>query len=176
MNGLVEARRDIESALVEIGQVLDVCAEEFSISSVTIQELILADAQRAFQIAEITINSLPLASPYSSVDPQADRPAVVVSRGEGSTLSLVVAAIAECTGIAPEAILGTSRVENVVLARQMAYALVAELCSVSISQVGRLFRKDHGTISYGMQSLQDRLDTDRSVAALFSEIRKKLRL
>lgn len=63
---------------------------------------------------------------------------------------IVLAGVSEAFGIPVEDILGPSREQRLVLARNAAYLIARRMTGMSYPQVGRVFNRDHSTIIAGV--------------------------
>jgi chromosomal replication initiation ATPase DnaA len=110
---------------------------------------------------------------YSSLDPQADRPAVAVPAHPDSRAAkrdLVVAVVAKHTGVSADAIMGPSRIHSIVVGRHLCFLILKERLGLNSSTLGHLFGRNHGTVILGIRSVQDLLDTEPPLRSMFRAI------
>ncbi|KOX89535.1 Chromosomal replication initiator protein DnaA [Thermus aquaticus] len=87
----------------------------------------------------------------------------------------IVRAVAEHFGLRPEDLVGGGRRKEVVLPRQMAMFLVRELTRASLPEIGQLFGgRDHTTVLYAIQKVQELSESDREVQAILRALREKV--
>jgi hypothetical protein len=66
-----------------------------------------------------------------------------------------------------------SRIEEIVVPRMAIFYCARKLKpQITTKKMGRIFGKDHGTITYGIQSCQNRIDTDKQFRNLIEEVLK----
>jgi chromosomal replication initiator protein len=68
-----------------------------------------------------------------------------------------------------------TRVSTVARPRQIVFYLARELDQVSYSEIGRIFGKDHGTITHGYRSVRDQIETDAAFAGQISALKESCR-
>jgi chromosomal replication initiator protein len=87
----------------------------------------------------------------------------------------IVQVVAEHFGLRPEDLVGGGRRKEVVLPRQMAMFLVRELTRASLPEIGQLFGgRDHTTVLYAIQKVQELSESDREVQAILRALREKV--
>jgi chromosomal replication initiator protein len=87
----------------------------------------------------------------------------------------IVRVVAEHFGLRPEDLVGCGRRKEVVLPRQMAMFLVRELTRASLPEIGQLFGgRDHTTVLYAIQKVQELSESDREVQAILRALREKV--
>lgn len=72
----------------------------------------------------------------------------------------IIAAVAAETGIALDAIKGEQRVARIAGARQLAMWRVADETELSLSEIGRLFHRDHTTVLHAIRVINQRRGAD----------------
>lgn len=72
----------------------------------------------------------------------------------------IIAAVAAETGIAIDALKGEQRVARIAGARQLAIWRVADETELSLSEIGRLFHRDHTTILHAIRVTNQRRGAD----------------
>ena len=71
---------------------------------------------------------------------------------------------------------GSRRVQNIVLARQVAMYLARELTDNSLPKIGREFGgKDHTTVIHAHGKIKTRLETDDSLRLEIENIKNKIK-
>jgi chromosomal replication initiator protein len=87
----------------------------------------------------------------------------------------ILRAVAEHYGLRPEELRGVGRRKEVVLPRQVAMYLIRELTHASLPEIGQFFGgRDHTTVLYAIQKVQELLDADRSLQKDLALIRERL--
>ncbi len=87
----------------------------------------------------------------------------------------IVRKVAEHFSLRPEDLLGGGRRKEVVLPRQIAMYLVRELTRASLPEIGQLFGgRDHTTVLYAIQKIQELAESDREVQGLLRSLREVL--
>jgi len=87
----------------------------------------------------------------------------------------IVRKVAEHFALRPEDLLGGGRRKEVVLPRQIAMYLVRELTRASLPEIGQLFGgRDHTTVLYAIQKIQELAESDREVQGLLRSLREVL--
>lgn len=69
---------------------------------------------------------------------------------------------AVCVGLRVElkAVLGRNRMRPLVEARQIAFYLMRQLSGLTLTQIGEIFGRDHSTVIYGINTVNDLLKVD----------------
>lgn len=86
----------------------------------------------------------------------------------------ILKAVCEQCGIEREKLMSVQRDKNSIQARYIAYYLLQELAQMSLSQIGKMFGKDHSTVMNGLKRLHLQLSTDQQLAALIARLRKQI--
>lgn len=86
----------------------------------------------------------------------------------------ILKAVCEQCGIERSKLMSVQRDKNSIQARYIAYYLLQELAQMSLSQIGKLFGKDHSTVMNGLKRLHIQLSTDQQLAALIARLRKQI--
>jgi len=86
-----------------------------------------------------------------------------------SSAARIIRVVCAVHGV-PEAILmSKTRTKEVALARQMAMALIRIKLSWGVNRIGQLFNRDHGTASHAIHVMEDFIEVDPAVAALWEQ-------
>lgn len=126
-----------------------------------------------------------MSTPYSALDPEADRGVIRVDFGGGpwakpkppaAALKISLAAVMDAYGVTEDEVTGYSRHARIARARQAWYALIEELAGQSRSEIGRMLGRNHATISWGIRATADRIETDRESRQLYWQARRLCRL
>ncbi|HAR68936.1 MAG TPA: chromosomal replication initiator protein DnaA, partial [Thermus scotoductus] len=87
----------------------------------------------------------------------------------------IVRKVAEYFALRPEDLVGGGRRKEVVLPRQIAMFLVRELTRSSLPEIGQLFGgRDHTTVLYAIQKVQELSESDREVQKLLRSLKEAL--
>lgn len=96
-----------------------------------------------------------------------------------TTLALTTRIVAEevCSHYQiPVGMLASScRKEKIAKPRQVIFYLVRKLTGESLQSIADLFQRDHGTVLYGIRSIENRKETDSAFARDLAKIEESLR-
>lgn len=84
----------------------------------------------------------------------------------------IVDVVCRSMGVNLGMLLEKDRTGNVVLARHTVFYLLRELVGMNFSAIGRLTKRDHGTVMHGVDVLRGLIETDRKVADQVTTIRQ----
>lgn len=88
----------------------------------------------------------------------------------------ILKAVAEHYNLKPEEIRGAGRRKEVVIPRQIAMYLIREMTHASLPEIGQFFDgRDHTTVLYAIQKIQESLDIDSSLQQALKGIKERLR-
>ncbi|MGK0617933.1 chromosomal replication initiator protein DnaA [Meiothermus cerbereus] len=88
----------------------------------------------------------------------------------------ILKAVAEHYNLKLEEIRGAGRRKEVVIPRQIAMYLIREMTHASLPEIGQFFDgRDHTTVLYAIQKIQESLDTDPSIQQAIKGIKERLR-
>ena len=94
----------------------------------------------------------------------------------GLTPEEILKAVAEHYNLKLEEIRGAGRRKEVVIPRQVAMYLIREMTHASLPEIGQFFDgRDHTTVLYAIQKIQESLDTDSGLQQAVKSIKEKLR-
>jgi len=94
----------------------------------------------------------------------------------GLTPEEILKAVAEHYNLKLEEIRGAGRRKEVVIPRQIAMYLIREMTHASLPEIGQFFDgRDHTTVLYAIQKIQESLDTDSSLQQAIKSIKERLR-
>lgn len=80
----------------------------------------------------------------------------MIDPGTPITAKAIIAQTAERYGVKPSVILGGDRARVASIPRQAAMAAVREATGYSFPQIGRIFKRDHTTVLYGIRAHEAR--------------------
>lgn len=94
-------------------------------------------------------------------------------KGSNSNLTVKIVCDEVCRqfNLTMELLFSSARPENITMPRQIVFYLTRELAKVPYAQIGKAFRKDHGTIIHGHQRTQERMDTDARFKSVVENLR-----
>ncbi|GIW29523.1 MAG: chromosomal replication initiator protein DnaA [Meiothermus sp.] len=94
----------------------------------------------------------------------------------GLTPEEILKAVAEHYNLKLEEIRGAGRRKEVVIPRQIAMYLIREMTHASLPEIGQFFDgRDHTTVLYAIQKIQESLDIDSSLQQAIKSIKERLR-
>lgn len=71
----------------------------------------------------------------------------------------IIRAVSICTGISYDDMKSTKRKREIVEARQMAMSVIRKETTVHFHQIAKLFKRDHSTVIYGINTMSDLIET-----------------
>lgn len=86
----------------------------------------------------------------------------------------IQAVVAERSGIAVGALRGRARTARLAFARHVAMTLVRRRLGCSYPEIGRSFGRDHTTVIYAVERMEDALAANPELAAFVVEIEAEL--
>lgn len=88
----------------------------------------------------------------------------------------IQAEVGQFYGISVKEIKGTKRVQNIVLARQIAMYLAREMTDNSLPKIGKEFgNRDHSTVLHAYNKIKDALEQDENLTLEIQSIRHKIK-
>ena len=100
---------------------------------------------------------------------------MVGKNGSGATVKIVAIETCSKFQVTFDRLTMGGRSNQVAIPRQVIFYVSRELCDVTSTELGRIFRKDHGTVLYGVNAVKDRMQVDEPFASLVNEIIKSVR-
>ncbi len=92
---------------------------------------------------------------------------------EGS-VAAIIRRVAAAFGIAEKQLLGSSRLRNVLVPRQVAMYLVRELAGLSLPRIGTAFGRDHTTVLHACRKIEELIKTDAVLNGRVRQLRGEL--
>ena len=128
---------------------------------------------------EGALNKLMAYSQLMGVEPNVKLAEVALSdlinRAADLSVSTIAAMVADYYGLTEEDLVGKSRSRRIARPRQFVMYLAREETGASLPQIGRaLGDRDHTTIMYGCEKIEDLLETDPSLRREMLEIKARL--
>lgn len=118
----------------------------------------------------------------SALDVEADRPVITVlptglsawapPKPPDEAIAIAEEAVTTAFGVTRAELVGRSRPERIVRARQAWYTLILEVAAVCPHELASLIARNHGTIAAGVRATHARLDTIPQVRAMYAAARR----
>ncbi len=96
-----------------------------------------------------------------------------LSENGDSILQVIVDEVCSRLHIPLGTIMSKTRVESVARSRQIIFFLARSLKKLPYERIGKAFGKDHGTIMYGYQRIQDLSESDPGFGSMVSELSQR---
>lgn len=90
------------------------------------------------------------------------------------TEDIVIVKVCEYYGLSRDKMMGTSRKKEILLPRQVSMYFCRTLLSMSLPAIGKLFRKDHSTVSNAIDKIEDGLKRDPLLQSDIHNIRRAI--
>ena len=90
------------------------------------------------------------------------------------TQELIITKVCEYYGLGREKMMGTSRKKDVLLPRQVSMYFCRNLLGMSLPAIGKLFKKDHSTVSNAIDKIEDGLSQDPLLQSDIHNIRRAI--
>lgn len=74
----------------------------------------------------------------------------------------------------PATITGSSRVKEIVLARQVSIYLIRSITSLSLPEIGKVFKQHHTTVMHSLEKVEKRMKEDRELSEIIRDIRSNI--
>lgn len=94
----------------------------------------------------------------------------------GIAMGLIAGVVCEHFRLPVASVCSECREAHLVTPRHAIFVLARRLTGAPCTTIGRLMKRDHATVIYGMRSLRDRMETEPSFAESFSDIEAKCRV
>lgn len=88
-----------------------------------------------------------------------------------AALRIILKEVAAYFGVRQEVLMGRVRTEDVALARMTVFWLGRECTAATLTEIGRVMARDHGTVLHGCRAIRDRMDTDDKFAREINELK-----
>jgi chromosomal replication initiation ATPase DnaA len=102
------------------------------------------------------------------------RPAEIAMGLKHRTLREIILGVSEQLGISIQGMMSRGRTDKLVHARQLAFYLTRNLTTLSLTQIGRRFERDHATVIHGIAQIEAKLSTDEKLRADIDAIKARL--
>lgn len=90
------------------------------------------------------------------------------------TQDLVITKVCEYYGLSRDKMMGTSRKKEVLLPRQVSMYFCRSLLSMSLPAIGKMFRKDHSTVSNAIDKIEEGMRQDPLLQSDIHNIRRSI--
>ena len=90
------------------------------------------------------------------------------------TQDIVITKVCEYYGLSRDKMMGTSRKKDVLLPRQVSMYFCRNLLSMSLPAIGKLFKKDHSTVSNAIDKIEEGMRQDPLLQSDISNIRRAI--
>lgn len=96
-------------------------------------------------------------------------------KSETEVIDRIFRAVSRRTDVTPEEMRGKKRNDNIAKARHMCIYLIRQMTELSLSDIGKIFSRDHATVIASIKYIEGQIEsvagTESEVSALMSEIR-----
>lgn len=86
------------------------------------------------------------------------------------TISRIVDEVSRTTGISVEDIYSRKRTADVSIARKMCFYIIREVTNMSYKNIGKEFDRDHSTVLYNIEEIENQIKTDSTLNSRVSDI------
>lgn len=93
----------------------------------------------------------------------------------GVTVKIVTIETCSKFQVTFDSLTSRGRSNQVAIPRQVIFYVARELTDVTSTELGRIFRKDHGTVLYGVNAVKDRMGVDEEFASQVNDIIKSVK-
>ena len=90
------------------------------------------------------------------------------------TQDIVITKVCEYYGLSRDKMMGTSRKKDVLLPRQVSMYFCRNLLSMSLPAIGKLFKKDHSTVSNAIDKIEEGMRQDPLLQSDIANIRRAI--
>ena len=93
-----------------------------------------------------------------------------VTNQENVSVDRIIKAVAEAFNISSSDIRGRKRTKNIAWPRQIAMYIINQLCEYSMNEIGNEFGKDHTTVIYAIQKVEDSIKSNPMLEPVIQKI------
>lgn len=97
------------------------------------------------------------------------------TKTENVSIDRIIKAVAECFNISSSDIRGRKRTKNIAWPRQIAMYIINHLGEYSMNEIGNEFGKDHTTVIYAIQKVEDGIKSNPTLEPLIQKIESDIR-
>lgn len=87
---------------------------------------------------------------------------------------IIIEETAKYYSMEPAAITGSSRVKEIVQARQVSIYLIRSITSLSLPEIGKVFNQHHTTVMHSLEKVEKRMKEDRELSEIIRDIRSNI--
>ena len=92
------------------------------------------------------------------------------TKPENVSVDRIIKAVAEAFNISSSDIRGRKRTKNIAWPRQIAMYIINHMCEYSMNEIGNEFQKDHTTVIYAIQKVEDSIKSNSMLEPLIQKI------
>ena len=100
---------------------------------------------------------------------------LMVTRPENVSIDRIIKAVAENFNIASSDIRGRKRTKNIAWPRQIAMYIINHLGEYSMNEIGNEFGKDHTTVIYAIQKVEDSIKSNPMLEPMIQKIEAEIK-
>ncbi len=100
---------------------------------------------------------------------------LVATRPENVSIDRIIKAVAENFNIASSDIRGRKRTKNIAWPRQIAMYIINHLGEYSMNEIGNEFGKDHTTVIYAIQKVEDSIKSNPTIEPMIQKIEAEIK-
>ena len=100
---------------------------------------------------------------------------LVATRPENVSIDRIIKAVAENFNIASSDIRGRKRTKNIAWPRQVAMYIINHLGEYSMNEIGNEFGKDHTTVIYAIQKVEDSIKSNPTIEPMIQKIEAEIK-
>ena len=93
-----------------------------------------------------------------------------VTKQENVSIDRIIKAVAEHFNISSSDIRGRKRTKNIAWPRQIAMYIINHMCEYSMNEIGNEFGKDHTTVIYAIQKVEDSIKSNAMLEPVIQKI------
>ncbi len=87
---------------------------------------------------------------------------------------IIVEETAKYYALEPKAVLGSSRMKEVVLARQVSIYLIRSITNLSLPEIGKVFGQHHTTVMHSLDKVEKMMKDDRHLTEVIRDIKSNI--
>ena len=97
------------------------------------------------------------------------------TKPENISVDRIIKAVAEVFNISSSDIRGRKRTKNIAWPRQIAMYIINHMCEYSMNEIGNEFQKDHTTVIYAIQKVEDSIKSNSTLEPLIQKIEETVK-
>ncbi|MBR5672105.1 MAG: chromosomal replication initiator protein DnaA [Spirochaetales bacterium] len=97
------------------------------------------------------------------------------TKPENVSIDRIIKAVAEAFNISSSDIRGRKRTKNIAWPRQIAMYIINHMCEYSMNEIGNEFGKDHTTVIYAIQKVEDSIKSNPTLEPLIQKIEENVK-